>query len=134
MFIKAEQLEQQIHALNSRLKTEQQKYKELESERDEAVEKIKILRDIITDLEQLNDSKDRAIEGNLHTIEKLERIVNQQNKSLSEYDSTLGDVSDIHILRKRCDDLEGEMQNLRIGAELAGSEGALKQIKLQVSA
>ncbi|XP_066145166.1 putative leucine-rich repeat-containing protein DDB_G0290503 isoform X1 [Euwallacea fornicatus] len=131
---KAEHLEQQIQALNNQLQDRQSKFKELESERDEAVEKIKILRDIITELEHLNDSKDREIEEQLRNVEKLECIVNEQNQSLDEYRvlTPLGNVSDIQNLRRHCEDLEEEVQKLRIGAELAGSEGALRQVKLQL--
>ncbi|XP_048520137.1 A-kinase anchor protein 9 isoform X2 [Dendroctonus ponderosae] len=130
----AEQLEQQIQELNSCLQDQQHKYKELEGERDEAVEKITILRDIIKDLEQLSDSKDREIEEHLHYLQKLECIVNQQNESLNEYKlfTAGGNVSDIQNLRQHCEELEEEVQKLRIGAELAGSEGELRQIKIQL--
>lgn len=106
----------------------------MEDERDEAVEKIKILRDIITDLEQHNDCKNQEIEEHLRNVEKLECIVNQQHQSLDEFKlfNSIGGFSDIHSLRRHCDELEEEVQKLRIGAELAGSEGALTQIKLQV--
>lgn len=127
-------MEQQIQDLNNCLQNQQHKYKELEAERDEAVDKIKILRDIIKDLEQLSDSKDREIEEHLHYLQKLECIVNQQNESLNEYKllTAGGNVSDIQNLRQHCEELEEEVQKLRIGAELAGSEGELKQIKIQV--
>lgn len=68
-------------------------------------------------------------------MERLECIVNEQRATFDEYTSrsSFGDVSDVQKLRQHCEQLEEEVQQLRIGAELAGSEGALKQLKLQVS-
>ncbi|CAG9773309.1 unnamed protein product [Ceutorhynchus assimilis] len=111
MTSEVEELQQQIHDLNHIIEDQSHKFKELESERDEAVEKIQLFRDIVRDLEEKNDTKGQQIRQHLRDIEKLEYLQN---------------------LRKQCDDLQEEVQKLRIGAELAGSEGALKQIKIQI--
>ncbi|XP_030754420.1 A-kinase anchor protein 9-like isoform X3 [Sitophilus oryzae] len=108
---KVEQLEHQLQGLAKQIHNEQHRSKELEQEQEESLEKIRILREIIRDLEQQNDEKDRKIEQQLRNVEKLEYIQG---------------------LRRHVDELEQEVQQLRIGAELAGSEGAVRQIKLQL--
>ncbi|XP_050311521.1 centrosomal protein of 290 kDa-like isoform X2 [Anthonomus grandis grandis] len=130
----AEQLEQQIQELTNLLTEQQRTNTTLKEELEEAVEKLKIFRDIIQELEQRGEAKDREVEQLLRNVEKLECIVRQQNLSLDEtkFNHSLGGVTDIRELRRRCEELEEEVQKLRIGAELAGSEGALKQINLQL--
>ncbi|XP_076270535.1 uncharacterized protein LOC143202700 isoform X3 [Rhynchophorus ferrugineus] len=131
---KVEQLERQINELTQQFHDERKRYKELEDERAETLEKIRILREIIQDLEQQNEEKDRKINEHLRSIEKLECIVQEQQRSLEELNTlnANGDISDIQGLRRHVEELEQEIQKLQIGAELAGTEGAAQQIRIQL--
>ncbi|KAJ8981749.1 hypothetical protein NQ317_004929 [Molorchus minor] len=129
-----EQLDQQLQDMTKLLAEEARKCKELETERNEAIEKIKVLRDIIRELEQQNETKAKEVENCLDVIQRLECIVDQQHRTINELrqNDSLKEFSDIHELRKHIEDLESELQQSRVNAELAGSEGALKQIKTQL--
>ncbi|KAJ8933982.1 hypothetical protein NQ314_013662 [Rhamnusium bicolor] len=129
-----EQLEQQLQEMTRLIAEESKKCKEIEAERNEAVEKIKVLREIIRDLEVQTETKSKEIDDCLQAIQKLECIVDQQHRSISELrqNDSLKDVSDIHELRRYIDSLETELQQTRVNSELAGSEGALKQIRTQL--
>ncbi|CAH1116029.1 unnamed protein product [Phaedon cochleariae] len=129
-----EQLEHQLQELTKALAAETLYRKEVELERHEAVEKIKVLRDIIRELEYQTESKTQEVEEYLRAIEKLECIVDRQQRSQGEgisEDSSKG-VSDVGELCRHIERLEGELQELRVKSELAGSEGALKQMRAQL--
>ncbi|CAH0564692.1 unnamed protein product [Brassicogethes aeneus] len=129
-----EHLESQIQDLNSALSEEVRKLKESESERDEAVEKIKVLREIIRELEAQTESCQTELKSNLETIEKLRCMIESQNRSLEDTQAThsLFGFSDVQELRRHVDGLEGELQQLRVSSELAGSEGAASKVRLQL--
>lgn len=116
------------------LSEESRRCKDVEAERNEAVDKIKVLRDIIRELESQIEAKTKETEDCLDAIRKLECIVEQQHRSINELrqSDSLTDVSDIHLLRKHIESLESELQKSRVNDELAGSEGALAQIRAQV--
>lgn len=108
---------------------------EIEAERQEAVEKIHVLRDIIRDLEGQVEAKAESEAALRSVIIELENVVKQQNKTnveLSKQLEGLKGVPDEKEFREHIAHLEEEVQRLRLSEELVGSEGALKQIKLQV--
>lgn len=111
------------------------KQQQLETERQEAIEKIHVLRDIIRDLEVQVESKAET-EAALRTcIVELENVVKQQTKTNVELNRQLEAVKgvpDEKEFREHIAHLEEEVQRLRLSEELVGSEGELKQIKLQV--
>lgn len=131
-----EQLEQQLQEMTRLLSEETRRCKDVEAERDEAVDKIKVLRDIIRELEAQIEVKTKEVEDCLEAIRKLECIVEQQHRSINDLrqNDSLTDVSDIRLLRKHVESLESELQRTRVNSELAGSEGALAQIRTQVGA
>lgn len=109
---------------------------EIDNERKEAVEKIWVLRDIIRDLEAQVEAK-TAVELELRkVVVDLENAVRQQTESNVELNQQLDSIKGVpdaqqfqeHIAR-----LEDEVQRLRLNSELAGSEGALRKFKSQVS-
>lgn len=116
------------------LSEETRRCRDLEAERNEAVDKIKVLRDIIRELELQTETKTKEVADCLEAIQKLECIIEQQDRSINELgqNDSLKDVSDIHQLRKHIELLESELQRTRVNSELAGSEGALAQIRTQV--
>ncbi|XP_018561840.1 centromere-associated protein E isoform X3 [Anoplophora glabripennis] len=132
--MQVEQLEQQLQEMTKLLAEESRRFKDLEAERNEAVSKIKELRDIICELELQTEAKTKEVEDCLEVIHKLECIVEQQDRSINELGQkdSLRDVSDIHQLRRHIESLESELQRTRVNSELAGSEGALAQIHVQL--
>ncbi|KAJ8915115.1 hypothetical protein NQ315_000367, partial [Exocentrus adspersus] len=122
---------EEIEALKNQ---ESDKRRDVESERNEAVDKIKVLRDIIRELELQVETKSAEVEECLNAIRNLECIVEQQERSINDLKQgdSFGDVSDIHRLRWHIESLEAELQQSRVNAELAGSEGALNQIRTQL--
>lgn len=124
-------MEQQLQEMTKALQDEIQQRKNLEFERNEAVEKIKILRDIIRDLEAQSQAKSKEIEEYSEIIQRLECIVEQQDRSLNNFkqSDSSRDVSDIGELYKHIENLENELQQLRVGAELAGGEGVAKEVR-----
>lgn len=116
------------------LDEETQKCKDLESERNEAVDKIKLLRDIIRDLEVKYDVKSKEVNNLVEKIQKLEFIIDEQERSVNDVgqNESSKDISDLNGLYRHIEHLEGELQQLRVNAELAGSDGATLQLKKQV--
>ncbi|XP_972088.2 pericentrin isoform X2 [Tribolium castaneum] len=123
-----EHLEQQLRDMSKLVEVGEKKVKEVEGERQEAVEKIYELRDIIRDLEEQVRVKTSTEEELRSIVSELEIIVKQQvtdeKKDVSE------NTKEFH---QYVGDLENEVQRLRLTSEIAGSEGALKQIKNQLS-
>lgn len=116
------------------LEEETQKCRELESERNEAVDKIKLLRDIIRDLEVKCETKSEEVRNLFEKISKLEYLIEEQERSAHEIrlTDTSKDVSNLTELYKHIEHLETELQQLRVSSELAGGEGVSAQIKAQV--
>ncbi|KAG5898706.1 hypothetical protein JTB14_030655 [Gonioctena quinquepunctata] len=106
-----EQLEHQLQEMTNLLAGQTLACKALETERNEAVEKIKVLRDIIRELEFQTETKSKEIAEHVRAIEKLQYVAE---------------------LYRHIEHLENELQRTRVQSELAGSEGALKQIRSQL--
>lgn len=116
------------------LDEESQRCKDLENERNEAVEKIKLLRDIIRDLENKCESKSKEVDYLAEKIQKLECIIEEQESSVNVVgqNESSKDVSELSELYRHIEHLETELQQLRVNSELSGSEGTTVQIKKQV--
>ncbi|XP_057661015.1 cytadherence high molecular weight protein 2-like isoform X1 [Diorhabda carinulata] len=132
-FVQIELLEQQLQEKSSELEASSMRIKDVETERNEAVEKIKVLRDIIRDLELQTESKSAEIEDYLRDINKLQNIIAQQEAlEGSEQRGDLKDASGIEELYRHIEKLENELQILRLQTELGGNEGTAKQIRTQL--
>lgn len=134
-YVKVEHLEQQMREMSRLIEVNETKQQEIEAERQEAVEKIHVLRDIIRDLEAQVEAKAESEAALRSVIVELENVVKQQNKTnveLNKQLEALKGVPDEKEFREHIAHLEEEVQRLRLSEELVGSEGALKQIKLQV--
>ncbi|XP_023019917.2 pericentrin-like protein isoform X8 [Leptinotarsa decemlineata] len=129
-----EQLEHQLQEMTKLLSDQTEACRATELDRNEAVDKIKVLRDIIRELEFQTESKSKEIEEHLQTIEKLQCMLEQHERSDSEIEQgdLSKDVSDVGELCRHIEHLENELQKVRVQAELAGSEGALKQVRSQL--
>ncbi|XP_023019910.2 pericentrin-like protein isoform X2 [Leptinotarsa decemlineata] len=128
--LQVEQLEHQLQEMTKLLSDQTEACRATELDRNEAVDKIKVLRDIIRELEFQTESKSKEIEEHLQTIEKLQCMLEQHERSDSEIEQgdLSKDVSDVGELCRHIEHLENELQKVRVQAELAGSEGALKQL------
>lgn len=128
---KVEHLEQQLQEMTRSLSEVQQRQKDVETERDEAVEKIKVLRDIIRDLEQQSESTAARLDGYESRVQELQRcLLECQEASGKAHDSTV-EVAELYA---HIEHLENEVQRLRTYSELVGSKGALTELKRQVGA
>lgn len=130
-----EQLEQQMREMSRLIQENETKQQEIEAERLEAIEKVQVLRDIIRDLESQVETKTESEAALRCMIIELENVIKQQSKTnveLSKQLEMLKVVPDEKEFREHIAHLEEELQRLRLTEELIGSEGALKQIKLQV--
>ncbi|VEN34276.1 unnamed protein product [Callosobruchus maculatus] len=133
LILQVERLEAQYQELTSALTEQVQKYKELEVERNEAVEKIKILREIIRELENQTEIKTNEVQDLVQTVKRLENLLDQNENSSEEKKDTSCETNDVEKeLRRHIEYLENELQQLRIYAELAGSEGALQKIRTEL--
>ncbi|KAK9719890.1 Pericentrin-AKAP-450 domain of centrosomal targeting protein [Popillia japonica] len=133
-----EQLELQMREMTKLIETSEQKRDEAENERKEAVEKIWVLREIIRDLESQVETKN-AVEDELRKlVVELEDVIKQQTSTVDGLNRQLegckgGEGDDVHLLKERIVYLENEAQKLRLNNELVGSEGALREIQLQLN-
>lgn len=128
-----EALESHIQNATRQNLEQSEKLKVIECERNEAIDKIKVLRDIIRELEQQNDTKIKEIDEFSETVDQLQCIIKQQHATIADLkQNPLDNISDAQELRKHINKLENELQQLRLSNELAGSEGAIKQFQLQV--
>ncbi|CAH1963297.1 unnamed protein product [Acanthoscelides obtectus] len=133
LILQVERLETQYQELTAALTEQVQKYKELEVERNEAVEKIKILREIIRELENQTENKTKEIQDLVQTVKRLEELLDQHdNSSEGKKDTSYETEAAENELRRHIEYLENELQQLRIYAELAGSEGALQKIRTEL--
>lgn len=134
-FVQVDHLEQRLLQMTKALDEETEKCRDLESERNEAVEKIKLLRDIIRDLEVKLECKCKEVEYYVEKNHKLECIIEEQYRSVndSKQSDSIKNVSDLTELYRHIEHLETELQQLRVNSELAGVDGASLQIKKQVS-
>lgn len=127
-------MDSQLKETVNLLETKEQKLKEVEAEKDEAVEKIFFLRDVIRELESQLKTKTET-EAELRTlISDLESVITQSGGTDRE-DSKPEDVNGSEPCRyqEHIRELEKEVQQLRLGQELIGAEGALREVRNQVS-
>ncbi|GJQ85464.1 hypothetical protein Trydic_g23887 [Trypoxylus dichotomus] len=131
-----EQLELQMREMTKLIELGEQKREEVENERKEAVDKIWVLRDIIRDLEYQVEAKTEVETELKRLVGELEDVIGQQTRAIDESNRQLeackGDA-DAHLLKERIVYLENEAQKLRLNSELAGGEGALKELQLQLN-
>ncbi|KAK4873718.1 hypothetical protein RN001_013078 [Aquatica leii] len=127
-----EHLESQMREMSKLIDDNEIKRNEIELERKEAIEKVFVLRDIIRDLEAQVEKKTEN-EAELNTvILQLQDIVKQQKKANDELSSGKN-AGEGRSYQKHVEQLEDEIQRLKLNAEFAGSEGVLKQLKAQLS-
>ncbi|XP_031352709.1 A-kinase anchor protein 9-like isoform X3 [Photinus pyralis] len=124
-----ERLEMQIRDMTKVIEAGELKQNEIESEKQEAIEKIFVLRDIIRDLESEVEAKTAREDKLTGVISELEEIISQQTARSEDLTKQL----DGQCLQEHIDRLEDEVQRLKLHSEFAGSEGALKQLKLQLN-
>ncbi|KAK9883168.1 hypothetical protein WA026_001367 [Henosepilachna vigintioctopunctata] len=131
----AELLETQLKESTQLLDAKDRKLKEIESEKDEAVEKIYFLRDVIRDLEsQVKVKADTEAELR-NLISELELLISKQNRGIQESlerSQLSADDAEPERLREHLRDLEAEVQRLRVSQELVGTEGALREVRNQL--
>ncbi|XP_050514022.1 golgin subfamily A member 4 isoform X2 [Diabrotica virgifera virgifera] len=133
MMQQIEQLELQLQEKTTAFEASCHKLKDLEDELTEAVEKIKELREIIRNLEIQSETKSVKIQEYLDTINKLQNIIaNEHGVGDGKDCDASKDVSDIGELYRHIEHLETELHKLRLNSELAGNEGATKQISTQL--
>uniref|UniRef100_A0A6P7GD32 Pericentrin-like n=1 Tax=Diabrotica virgifera virgifera TaxID=50390 RepID=A0A6P7GD32_DIAVI len=133
MMQQIEQLELQLQEKTTAFEASCHKLKDLEDELTEAVEKIKELREIIRNLEIQSETKSVKIQAYLDTINKLQNIIaNEHGVGDGKDCDASKDVSDIGELYRHIEHLETELHKLRLNSELAGNEGATKQISTQL--
>ncbi|KAK5641438.1 hypothetical protein RI129_009985 [Pyrocoelia pectoralis] len=131
-----EQLEAQIREMTKVIEESQVKQNEVESEKQEAIEKIFVLRDIIRDLESQVEVKTVGEDELKEIILQLEEIIKQQtatNEELNEQLSSVRNIKEAQNFQQHIDQLEDEIQRLKLHTEFAGSEGVLKQLKSQLN-
>ncbi|XP_072396058.1 uncharacterized protein Plp isoform X2 [Diabrotica undecimpunctata] len=128
-----ELLELQLQEKTTAFEASCHKLKDLEDELTEAVEKIKELREIIRNLEIQSETKSVKIQEYLDVINKLQNVIaNEHGVGYGKDCDTSKDVSDIGELYRHIEHLETELHKLRLNSELAGNEGATKQISTQL--
>lgn len=136
LYIKVEQLEHQMRDMTKLMDENEAKTKEIEAERQEAIDKIFVLRDIIRDLEGQVETKNESEAELKAVIAELEEVIKQQIKTVEELNRQVEDVrsgAELQHLKDHIRQLEDELQRRRLSSEYIGSDGALKQIKTQAS-
>ncbi|XP_044760677.1 pericentrin-like isoform X2 [Coccinella septempunctata] len=129
-----EHLDGQLKETASLLKVQEDKLKEVEAEKDEAVEKIFFLRDVIRELESQLKAKTETEAELRNLISDLELVITQQTAETAEGEDRSEDVdgSETRRYREHIRSLEAEVQKLRLGQELVGTEGALREFRNQL--
>lgn len=87
-----EALESQMHEMSSMMLEADARKTEVESELKAAIDKIWVLRDIITDLEQQVQAKTQREEALQTQIEQLEELINVQTKNQQELAQELDSI------------------------------------------
>ncbi|XP_045478324.1 A-kinase anchor protein 9-like isoform X2 [Harmonia axyridis] len=133
--VTVEHLDGQLKETVGLLEVKDQKLKDVEAEKDEAVEKIFFLRDVIRELESQLKAKTET-EADLRTlISDLEQVITQQTQEVKEKADASDDVdgSETRRYREQVRTLEAEVQKLRLSQELVGTEGALRELRNQLA-
>ncbi|XP_060522481.1 myosin-11-like isoform X2 [Cylas formicarius] len=117
----AEHLERQLEEAGRTIGEHSRRLTELRGERDEAVDKIEYLRDIIGELEAQNDSRLGELRAQLDVAERLQRLADDQQKVIEEL---RGSEAERERLREHVAALEHEVRTVR---ELAGGGEDVKR-------
>ncbi|KAF5283599.1 hypothetical protein FQR65_LT13805 [Abscondita terminalis] len=131
-----EHLESQMREMSKVIEENEIKRNEVELEKKEAIEKVFVLRDIIRDLEAQVETKAESEVELKFVIEQLQDIIKQQsatNDELNQHLSSVKNIQEVKNYQKHVEQLEDEIQRLKLNTEFAGSEGVLKQLKAQLS-
>ena len=131
-----EALESQIREMSSLMSDTEAKKSETESELKAAVDKIWVLRDIITDLEQQVQAKVETEELLQNQIIQLEKLVNAQNRNQQELAQELESIkfgSENVQLNEHIGHLQEELRKHKLSSEHFNSNSsALKQLKIEL--
>ncbi|XP_025835936.1 myosin-4 isoform X2 [Agrilus planipennis] len=128
-----EHLEHQMREMSKLVEDNESRTKEIELEKEEAIDKICVLRDIIRDLEVQIEAKTATEKELKQLVDQLQQIIEQQNKSNEDLHQQLNSMQNVEHIQEHVEKLENEMQNLRLNAELIGKEGLLHQIKTELT-
>ncbi|KAG7207902.1 hypothetical protein KM043_009495 [Ampulex compressa] len=131
-----EVLESQLREMTSLISDTEAKKSEMENELKAAVEKIWILREIVTDLEQQLQVKAEKEESLQLQITQLETVIAAQTKNQHELVQELDTVkmgSDSRHLNEHIAHLEEELRKHKLSQEQFNvNSAALKQMKLEL--
>ncbi|XP_078044390.1 uncharacterized protein LOC144473892 isoform X3 [Augochlora pura] len=131
-----EALESQMREMSSLMSDTEAKKIETESELKAAVDKIWVLRDIITDLEQQLQSKSEKEESLQLQIGQLETVIAAQTKNQQELVQELDTVkmgSEIKQLNEHINHLQEDLRKHKLSSEQFNTNStALKQMKSEL--
>ncbi|XP_046753841.1 centromere-associated protein E-like isoform X2 [Diprion similis] len=131
-----EALESQMHEMSSMMSEAEARKSEVESELKAAIDKIWVLRDIITDLEQQVQAKTEREDALQTQINQLEELINVQTKNqqelVQELDAIKMGSENVH-LNEHIDHLQEELRKHKLSTEhFDVNSSAMKQIKLEL--
>ncbi|XP_065163040.1 A-kinase anchor protein 9 isoform X3 [Atheta coriaria] len=120
-----EGFEKQMHEMSKLISEGEKRFQVVNVEREEAIEKIGLLRDIIKDLEKQIKSKE-DLEAELQSLLRKQREAN--DVLVQELDAAANTTNfEAHIIQ-----LEEEVIKLRRANDIVGNEGLIKQIQSQL--
>ncbi|XP_046436296.1 nuclear mitotic apparatus protein 1-like isoform X3 [Neodiprion fabricii] len=131
-----EALESQMHEMSSMMSEAEARKSEVESELKAAIDKIWVLRDIITDLEQQVQAKTEREDALQTQINQMEELINVQTKNQQELAQELDAIKmgseNVH-LNEHIDHLQEELRKHKLSTEHFDVNSlAMKQIKLEL--
>lgn len=125
-----------MREMSSMMSDTEAKKSEAESELKAAVDKIWVLRDIITDLEQQVQSKIEQEEVLLNQIDQLEKLISAQNRNQQELALELESIksgSENLQLNEHISHLQEELRKHKVSSEHFNSNSStLKQIRMEL--
>ncbi|XP_011334702.2 GRIP and coiled-coil domain-containing protein 2 isoform X2 [Ooceraea biroi] len=131
-----EALESQMREMSSLMSDTEAKKSEKESELKAAIDKIRLLRDIITDLEQQLQVKAEREESLQLQISQLETVVIAQTKNQQELVQELDAIksgSESRHLNEQINHLQEELSKHKLSSEhFNGNSSVLKQMKAEL--
>ncbi|XP_012253145.2 A-kinase anchor protein 9 isoform X3 [Athalia rosae] len=131
-----EALESQMHEMSSMMSEAEARKSEVESELKAAIDKIWVLRDIITDLEQQVQMKTQREEVLQNQIDQLKEEINAQTRNQQELTQELDAIkmgSENSQLNEHISHLQEELRKHKISAEhFDVNSSALKQMKMEL--
>ncbi|XP_051157468.1 pericentrin-like isoform X3 [Leptopilina boulardi] len=136
MTSEVEALETQMREMSSMMSDTEAKKSEAESELKAAVDKIWVLRDIITDLEQQMQAKLEQEDVLLNRIDQLEKLISAQNRNQQELALELESIksgSENLQLNEHISHLQEELRKHKVSSEHFNSNSStLKQIRMEI--